>query len=225
MLEMWDSPWGLYFRGLIWLPVLIRLVLLLGPAIKGYQIHGPHLRWLLERFRHIPRANRIAISFLIGLFLPIIIGLSRFIIEPTLEDFAPMKWDETATWQVMLYTIFFVVHTTFDFRRIYRTRQLAVRILRYDIRRYRPVLDRAFRFGDWLSGTAAKGREAEKKQRVRRTTGFLAGGIVGGFNRATEWAMKRPVAYAERWMMTNVAKGIIFHLSPLLMLILFFHVL
>ena len=193
------------------------------PALKAIQIHGHHLKWLFERLQEIPRGYSIAAKFTIGLLVPATIALLRFFIfEPengTVEVFEktliPPNWNQTPDWQIVAIIVFFVLHTYFDWRRVWDTRNLAVRIISVDVEKYRPMVDRMLQMGDWLKSSKDRGKDAMPHERVARFVGYLAGKVVDTTNTVVDKVMEVPENYAGRWMALNVAFGMAFHLLPI----------
>jgi hypothetical protein len=219
----WDTPWELYFHILIFIPILQRLIFLGEPALKAIQIHGHHLKWLFERLKEIPRGYSIAAKFTIGLLVPATIALLRFFIfEPesgTVEVFGktltPPDWGQTPDWQIVAIVLFFIFHTYFDWRRVWDTRNLAVKIISVDVEKYRPMVDRMLQMGDWLKGSKGRGEDAMPHERMVRFVGYLAGKVVDSTNTVVDKVMEMPENYAGRWMVVNVAFGMAFHLLPI----------
>ena len=120
------------------------------PALKAVQIHGHHLKWIFERLREIPKGYSIAAKFTVGLLVPATIALMRFVIfEPedgVVEFFdltlTPPDWNQTPSWQIGLMITFFIGHTYLDWRRVWDTRNLAVKLISVDVQKYRPMVDR-----------------------------------------------------------------------------------
>ena len=191
--------------------------------MKAIQIHGHHLKWLFERLQEIPRGYSIAAKFTIGLLVPATIALMRFFIfEPengTVEVFGktlmPPDWNQTPDWQITAIILFFIFHTYFDWRRVWDTRNLAVKIISVDVEKYRPMIDRMLQMGDWLKGSKDRGKEAMPHERVARFVGYFAGKVVDTTNTVVDKVMEIPENYAGRWMVLNVAFGMAFHLLPI----------
>ena len=191
--------------------------------MKAVQIHGHHLKWLFERLQEIPRGYSIAAKFTIGLLVPATIALMRFFIfEPengTVEVFGktlmPPNWNLTPDWQITAIILFFIFHTYFDWRRVWDTRNLAVKIISVDVEKYRPMVDRMLQMGDWLKGSKDRGEEAMPHERMARFVGYLAGKVVDTTNTVVDKVMEMPENYAGKWMVVNVAFGMAFHLLPI----------
>ena len=225
----WDSAWELYFHFLIFVPIVLRLGVLGGPALTAIKLHGHHLKWLFERLKEIPRGYTIAVKFTIGLLVPATIALLRFFV-PSPDDAGLVTlagvtlhvpaWSEISTWHYIAIVVFFIAHTYLDFRRVWDTRALAVRIISIDISRYRPMVDRMLSMGDWLHGSAERGVQAQPHERVARFVGFLATRVIDTTNTVVDKVMEKPDAYARRWMLVNVGIGLAFHLLPMLFLFL-----
>ena len=77
-----------------------------------------------------------------GLLVPATIAILRFIIfEPedgVVEFFdltlTPPNWEQTPLWQIWFMILFFVGHTYFDWRRVWDTRNLAVKLISVEFR-------------------------------------------------------------------------------------------
>ena len=219
----WGTPWELYFHILIFIPILQRLIFLGEPALKAIQIHGHHLKWLFERLKEIPKGYSIAAKFTVGLLVPATIALMRFVIfEPVdgvVEVFGqtlrPPDWDKTPQWQLIAIVVFFVGHTYLDWRRVWDTRNLAIKMIKIDVGRYRPMVDRMLQMGDWLKGNEEKGKYALPHERVARFVGFFAVKLRDTTNTVVDKVMEMPNNFAGRWMVINVAFGMAFHLLPI----------
>ncbi len=219
----WDTPWELYFHILIFIPIIQRLLFLGEPALKALQIHGHHIKWLFDRLQEIPRGYSIAAKFTVGLLVPATIALMRFIIfEPENgivevfgKELRPPSWDQTPTWQIIAIVVFFIVHTFFDWRRVWDTRTLAIKIISVDVARYRPMVDRMLQMGDWLKSSRDQGQDASPHEKVTRFVGYLAGKVIDTTNTVVDKVMEVPENYAGRWMTVNVAFGMAFHLLPI----------
>ena len=155
--------------------------------------------------------------------VPATIALLRFFIfEPengTVEVFGktltPPDWVQTPDWQIAALILFFIVHTYFDWRRVWDTRNLAVKIISVDVEKYRPMVDRMLEMGDWLKGSKDRGKDAMPHERMVRFVGYLAGKVVDTTNTVVDKVMEMPENYAGRWMVVNVAFGMAFHLLPI----------
>ena len=219
----WDTPWELYFHILIFIPIIQRLLFLGEPALKALQIHGHHIKWLFDRLQEIPRGYSIAAKFTVGLLVPATIALMRFIIfEPENgivevfgKELRPPNWDQTPTWQIIAIVVFFIVHTFFDWRRVWDTRTLAIKIISVDVGKYRPMVDRMLQMGDWLKSSRDQGQDASPHEKVTRFVGYLAGKVIDTTNTVVDKVMEVPENYAGRWMTVNVAFGMAFHLLPI----------
>ena len=220
----WNTPWELYFHILIFIPILQRIIFLGEPALKAIQLHGHHLKWLFERLKEVPKGYSIAAKFAVGLLVPATIALMRlFIFEPDNEGIVKVfgmalitpNWDITPTWQKYALVIFFVGHTYLDWRRVWDTRNLAVKLISIDVGKYRPMVDRMLQMGDWLKGNEEKGKDALPHERVARFVGFFAGKLRDTTNTVVDKVMEMPNNFAGRWMVVNVALGMAFHLLPI----------
>ena len=219
----WDTPWELYFHILIFIPIIQRLIFLGEPALKAIQIHGHHLRWLFDRLQEIPKGYSIAAKFIVGILVPATIALMRFVIfepnEGVVEVFGktlmPPNWNKTPNWQIWAIILFFIIHTYLDWRRVWDTRNLAVKIISVDVAKYRPMIDRMLQMGDWLKHSKHKGEEALPHERVARFVGYFAGKVVDTTNTVVDKVMEMPNNYAGRWMVVNVGFGMAFHLLPI----------
>ena len=221
----WDTPWELYFHILIFIPILQRLIFLGEPALKAIQLHGHHLKWLFERLKEVPKGYSIAAKFTVGLLVPATIALMRFfifepengIVEVFGRTLTPPDWKQSIEngWQVPAIVIFFTMHTYLDWRRVWDTRNLAIKIIKIDVGKYRPMVDRMLQMGDWLKGNEEKGKEALPHERVARFVGFFAGKLRDTTNNVVDKVMEMPNNFAGRWMVVNVAFGMAFHLLPI----------
>ena len=105
--------------------------------------------------------------------------------------------------------------TYLDWRRVWDTRKLAIKLISVDVQKYRPMVDRMLQMGDWLKNSRDKGNEALPHERVAKFVGFFAGKVVDTTNTVVDKVMEVPNNYAGRWMVVNVAFGMAFHLMPI----------
>ena len=127
----------------------------------------------------------------------------------------PPSWEQTPSWQIGLIIFFFIGHTYLDWRRVWDTRNLAIKLINVDVGRYRPMVDRMLQMGDWLKGSEERGKEALPHEKVARFVGFFAGKLRDTTNTVVDKVMEMPNNFAGRWMVVNVAFGMAFHLLPI----------
>ncbi len=209
----WNTPWELYFKGFIWLPAVQRLLLLAGPGLKAMHRHGRHLGWGWERLLELPRGRSIAINLAIGLIVPLLVGLGvRLAVGPFGGD-----WNDTKLWVSATLVVFLVIHSIFDLRRILKTRQVIVKIVKTDIDRYRSYYDRLRRWGQSLV-TSARGDGKKEPGFLRSLASRYTGQIVERATEVLDQAMATPHKMARRWNITSILEGFAFHLSPVMAL-------
>ena len=130
--NFWDTPWAFYFEGYIWLPFLVRLLLLSGPVLIGTRRHGHHLRWFWKRLLEFPRGKPIALNIILGIAVPLVVGLTiRFSVPPFGSG-----WDKWSYSMAVIFLIFLGVHFVWDLRRVLKARHLAQKVIAVDLDRY-----------------------------------------------------------------------------------------
>ena len=90
-----EGPWDAYVSFVIWIPLILRIILLLNPFRTAIAKLAPHAGWAFQQIRQLPvkgfgllAANEI----LAMLFPPIIVLLVRLL-------FDPIGWQE---WSLLL---------------------------------------------------------------------------------------------------------------------------
>ena len=215
---IWSSPWELYFRGLILLPVIVRIILWSGPVATGIRIHGIHVRWIFERLGDFPRGYAIAASAIVGLLVPAIVGLSRFAIG----SFGG-SWESTNDEQIYAILAFIFIHTILDSRRVWNGRGLLVKMVKFDIEKYKPLIDRMVSMRNWLKpehrddgnqpweeGTAL----FNVKKMFQETVGTIADMAIDKTADIADKIMEKPDVMLKRWVPRNIAVAVGFHLAP-----------
>lgn len=210
----WNSPWELYFEGFVWVPLLQRILLLSGPGLAAMFRHGRHLGWGWHRLLELPRGRAIAANLLIGLLIPVGVGL---IIRLVLGPFGE-KWDATHLWVSGSLLIFLGLHTIMDVRRTWKVRQLIHKILVADVERYRSYYDKARGWASWIDEHARKDQQTDGQGGLRTMTGRLASRVVEQAGPMLERVMATPHTMAKRWSLMNILEGLAFHLSPVIAL-------
>ena len=216
--SLWNTPWEMYFRGLILVPVVVRIVLWTGPVYTGIRIHGIHFRWIFERLGDFPRGYAIAASVIVGLLVPAIIGLLRFIIG----SFGP-SWDDTTDGEIYAILIFILIHAILDSRRVWNGRGLLVKMVQFDIGKYRPLIDRMVSMRDWLKPEGHDdGNEPWEqgtalfniKKMFQDTVGAIADRAIDKTTDIADKIMEKPDVMLRKWVPRNIAVAIGFHLAP-----------
>lgn len=215
----WGTPWGFYFNGYLWLPFLLRLALLGGPLTALLLRHGPHLRWLWQRLLELPRGRTIALNLLLGLTVPLLVGIS---IRLTLGPFGK-GWAEAPLWATLGYLGLLGVHFIWDLRGVWRGRNLVKKAMHYNVGRYRSYYEKLSglrqRFSRWThpeqKAATPAGSFLLRAGKLAVTGLFPAVGLL-------EKAMVLPLKASRRWMYLSLLEGLVFHLSPLALLVLFF---
>lgn len=214
-----DSPWHFYFEGYILIPVIVRLVLLIGPSYVGLKLHHRHISWLWTTLMSIPRGRTIAINLTLGMTVPLILGLGvRLFVEPSGED-----WEFFHYIPTILFGIFLGGHFIWDTRRVWKARKIIQLAIVQDVERVRGYVEKVQGVSEKLYRLANPHEEVESRKGRR----VLGTGLKWGSRLLPPLGIARRVAsyphkLSRRWMLITIGRGLVFHLSPPAVLMLLF---
>ena len=155
-----EGPWAAYVLIVIWLPMLLRLFLLVLPFRRAIKKLAPHTGWALKQLRTLPVRGFgiLAVNEILAFAIPpIFVLLLRFLIDPI----GWQSWNEVSIFGMLLLLLFVGIWIIFDIFRIIRVRKMLRAIDRYDVDRLRKIADRGLGVRGWIRKFARKDQTKE----------------------------------------------------------------
>ena len=168
-----EGPWAAYVLVVIWLPLVLRVLLLLVPFRKAVYRLLPHTKWAFTQLRDLPirGIGLLAFNETIAFVIPplIVLGL-RMLFDPI----GWQNWDEISNTGMALLALGFLIWIFLDFLRIARVRRMMKAIEKRDIERMKKIADAGLKTRRWLRLFARKGKNehtvAEKTEEIAKSS-------------------------------------------------------
>ncbi|MBT61431.1 MAG: hypothetical protein CMA63_07780 [Euryarchaeota archaeon] len=157
------GPWEAYVLVIIWLPLLLRILLLVVPFRKAIARLAPHSGWAIKQLRELPIRgigllvlNEI-LAFMIPPFLVILIRL-------TSDPIGWQLWSDVSNTGYGFLMLFLLVWIFFDLLRISRVRRIMIAIEKHDVKKLRKVADTGIGIRKWLNKFSGKEQRSTEEQ-------------------------------------------------------------
>lgn len=152
-----EGPWAAYVLVVIWLPLLLRILLLLFPFRRALVRLAPHTKWALKQLRDLPikGIGLLALNEIIAFSIPplIVLGLRGF-----LDPIGWQSWADSSNTGLAVLTLGFFVWIFFDILRIARVRRMMKAIEKHDIERMKKLADAGLKTRRWLRAFSRKNK-------------------------------------------------------------------
>ena len=154
------NVWDLYILFLI-APILLRVLLLVGPFVKVTRQLSPHGGWILKRIRELPikGLGLIAFNEILAFSLPIIVVL---IFRTFSDSLGWNAWSETPFAGILILLLFGLLWIFIDLIRILRIRRMLAAIQKRNIDNLRKVAEVGFSVKRWLQRFSKKDKAPVK---------------------------------------------------------------
>ena len=153
------GPWDAYVLFILWLPFIIRVLLLAKPMRQVINKLSPHAGWAVKQLRTLPVKGMGLLVFneIFAFLIPpmLVLGLRLFI-----DPIGWQSWSEVTNLggTLLLMALFFWI--TMDFYRVARVRRMLSAVLKQDVNKLRKVADAGLKARAWLRRVS--GREKNK---------------------------------------------------------------
>ena len=153
------GPWDAYVLFILWLPFIIRALLLAKPMRQVINKLSPHAGWAVKQLRTLPVKGMGLLVFneIFAFLIPpmLVLGLRLFI-----DPIGWQSWSEVTNLggTLLLMALFFWI--TMDFYRVARVRRMLSAVLKQDVNKLRKVADAGLKARAWLRRVS--GREKNK---------------------------------------------------------------
>ena len=170
-----EGPWGAYILVVIWLPLLLRAMLLLIPFRKVIGKFAPHSGWALKKLKELPVRGfgLLAINEIFALMIPpILVLIIRFSNNPI----GWQSWSEVSNVGGIVLFASLLLWIFFDALRIMRVRRMMKAVEKHDIAKLRKVADASFGARSFLRKFSRKDTEVNvlEQQTAAKTGGKIA---------------------------------------------------
>lgn len=168
-----EGPWAAYVLIVIWLPMLLRLFLLVLPFRRAIKKLAPHTGWALKQLRTLPVRGFgiLAVNEILAFVIPpIFVLLLRFLLDPI----GWQSWDEVPVFGMIMLLFMIGIWIVFDVFRILRVRKMLSAIDRYDVDKLRKIADKGLGLRGWIRKFGRKDQPEKVSDDAKSTTKRLA---------------------------------------------------
>lgn len=168
-----ESPWAAYVLIIIWLPMFLRLFLLVLPFRRAIKKLAPHTGWAIKQLRTLPVRGFgiLAVNEILAFVIPpIFVLLLRFLLDPI----GWQSWNEVPIFGILLLLLFVGIWIIFDIFRIIRVRKMLRAIDRYDVNKLRKIADRGLGVRGWIRKFGRKDQPEEVADDASSTSKRIA---------------------------------------------------
>ena len=164
------GPWDAYVLFILWLPFVIRLLILAKPMRQVINKLSPHAGWAVKQLRTLPvKGMGLLVFNEIFAFLmpPLLVLLLRMFIDPI----GWQTWSEvtnTGGALLMLALFFWIV---VDLFRVARVRRMLTAVLRQDVNKLRKVADAGLKARAWLRKFSGRKKDKPVTKKEINDTG------------------------------------------------------
>lgn len=153
------GPWDTYVLFILWLPFIIRMLVLAKPMRQVINKLSPHAGWAVKQLRTLP-VKGLGLLIFNEIFAFMIPPLLVFGLRMFMDPIGWQSWSEVTNLggTLLLMALFFWV--VMDFYRVARVRRMVSAVLAQDVSKLRKVADKGLKARTWLRKIS--GRERNK---------------------------------------------------------------
>ncbi len=167
------GPWEAYITFIIWMPLLVRFLLLTKPFSAFIKKFAPHRKWAFQKLKELP-IKGFTLLVINEIFAFLIPPLLVFILRLFLNPFGWQDWNEVTLLGYILLIIGLTIWVIADVYRVLRIRRMVKAVLKHDINKLRKVADAGFGIRRWLrkvSGKESKATEESSSTAIAKRSG------------------------------------------------------
>lgn len=149
------GPWETYILFIIWIPLLLRFLLLTKPFLAFVNKFAPHRKWAFQKLKELPiRGFGLLIANEIFAFVipPLLVFFLRLFLNPL----GWQEWSEVTFLGYLLLIIGLTLWVIADIYRVLRIRRMIKAVLKHDINKLRKVADAGLGVRKWLRRVSGK---------------------------------------------------------------------
>jgi len=158
------NVWDAYIL-FLFVPMFLRVVLLVRPFIRVTKQLAPHGGWLIKRLKELPVKGftLLAVNEILAFFIPLLLVLIfRLNSDPLGWD----SWKETNWIGFFLILIMVTFWIMLDLLRIYRVRRMLKAVEKQNIERLKKVADAGMGIRAWIRKFGRRGKEEKEEEPV-----------------------------------------------------------
>jgi len=200
------NVWDLYIL-FLFIPFLLRFLLLARPFYRVTKQLVPHGGWILKRIRELPIKGLGIIAFneMMAFCLPIVLVLILRIFS---NGLGWGTWDSTPLIGLGILIVLSLLWLTFDLIRVARIRKMLTAIEKRNIAKLRKVADAGFGIRSWLKKFSKKEEDdSEKVKRASKSVGKKVGMTLLTFRKFTPGGLVAAVATGAAIEVARVGAG------------------
>ena len=150
----------------IWLPMVLRLLLLVVPFRRAISQLAPHSGWAFKQMRELPVKGFgiLAMNEILAFSIP---PLLVYLVRMTSDPLGWQKWSEVSDTGLAMLTLFLFVWIFFDLLRISRVRRMMKAVEKRDIAKLRKVADAGLGIRRWLTKFSGKEKKTDEENQKR----------------------------------------------------------
>ena len=208
------GPYDFFFTYFVWLPLVLRGLLLPVPVFLVWRAHRRNLTWLIKLiWNDLPGGRKLTMALGYGLVLPIILGTAVRALGP----FGWESWAETPPWAARLFLVGLVSFWLWDLSRIIPVISMlrVVRRTKKKVAIARWGIDKVQKVASFLKEHTEAGEDAGRLKKAEAFV-FKRARNLGKIpvDKALEKVKDRLRSVQARMMLS----GLFFHLAPALLL-------
>ena len=158
------NVWDAYIL-FLFVPMFLRVVLLVRPFIRVTKQLAPHGGWLIKRLKELPVKGftLLAVNEILAFFIPLLLVLIfRLNSDPLGWD----SWSETNWFGFFVILIMVAIWVLLDLLRIYRVRRMLKAVEKQNIERLKKVADAGMGIRSWIRKFGRRDKEEEEEEPV-----------------------------------------------------------
>ena len=200
------NVWDLYVL-FLFIPVLLRILLLARPFLRVTKQLVPHGGWILKRIKELPVKGLGIIAFneIMAFSIPVILVL---VLRFFSNGLGWENWSETPLFGLVVLIVLGLIWITLDLIRIARIRRMLIAIEKQNVSKLRKVADVGLGFRSWLKKFSKKEEEeTEKVKRASKSVGKKIALALLSFRKVTPAGLVGAVATGAAIEVARVGAG------------------
>jgi len=221
LLPFW-GPYYFYFRVLIYIPLIVRVVVLVPIIKRILEENKQHFKWFMKIVWYTPGILK-SISFVIpGLVIPFLVGAVFHGGKP----FAWERWDQTPRLAAFLYLLGLAILWTWDYMKIrgVKAKLFEVEKALKEVVEHKGIIDTAVNLQRKLNKSVKKteAMRAQKKLNPwQRFKGNVSRGLLSAIESRVQKEMHQPISEMRK---QKLAEGLISQLFMVLWLSIIYYI-
>ena len=202
------NVWDLYVL-FLFIPVLLRILLLARPFLRVTKQLVPHGGWILKRIKELPVKGLGIIAFneIMAFSIPVILVL---VLRFFSNGLGWENWSETPLFGLVVLIVLGLIWITLDLIRIARIRRMLIAIEKQNVSKLRKVADVGLGFRSWLKKFSKKEEEeTEKVKRASKSVGKKIALALLSFRKVTPAGLVGAVATGAAIELTRRGAGVV----------------